>query len=167
MPQIMNSLKEMVDFRATRFVTVGLLNTAVNFTILNLAFYSLHQAKLVSSFIATGCAVIFSFILNRYFVFRHRGHIGKQMARFILITAVGVLLIQNLLYALGLYLLHKHEYGIINLVDNLTTIKVGSAFVDVNLSNIMASLGVMVWNYNGYRLHVFKSEGRRNDIVET
>ncbi len=153
---MVKKIQKIVGFRITRFVAVGILNTGINFAILNIAFYGLHEAKLVSSFMATSVAVLCSFVLNRYFVFKHNGHIGKQMLRFFIVTAVGVLLIQNLIYAIALHLLGFHEAGIISFVYSLVKIKVASSFVDVNLSNLVASMVVMIWNYNGYRLHVFK-----------
>jgi len=159
--------KGLVGFRLTRFVIVGLLNTVVNFSILNFSFYYLNQSKLVSSFIATTCAVVFSFILNRYFVFEDKGHLGKQIAAFILVTVVGTLVIQNLVYALFTYILHNHELGITNLIYTIAKIKVRSSFVDVNVSNLIASLVVMLWNYNGYRILVFNGKRYGNDIIET
>ncbi|HUC89425.1 MAG TPA: GtrA family protein [Patescibacteria group bacterium] len=160
-------IKKILAFRVSRFVLVGVANTAINFAILNLAFYGLHQTKLTSSFIATGCAVIFSFIMNRNFVFQDKSRSMQKLALFIILTASGVMLVQNSIYALGILLFHGHTLGISNVIHGLIRIRLSDTFIDVNLSNLVASLGVMVWNYNGYRLFVFKGERHGNDVIET
>lgn len=162
----MGLIKSIVAFRLGRFVIIGLCNTVINFAILNFAFYGLHQGKLVSSFIATSCAVIFSFILNRSFVFLDKERPMMKLVLFIVVTVGGILLIQNSVYALGVFLLHHHDAGVINAVYAITRIRLSANFVDINLSNVIASLIVMVWNYNGYRLFVFKAKRHGNDIVE-
>lgn len=163
----MMHIKKILAFRVSRFVLVGVANTAINFAILNFAFYGLHQTKLISSFIATGCAVIFSFIMNRNFVFQDKSNTAQKLAHFIILTVCGVLLVQNSIYALGILLLHGHTLSISNIIYGLTHIRLSDAFIVVNLSNLAASLGVMVWNYNGYRLFVFRGERYGNDIIET
>ena len=162
----MGVVKKIVAFRFGRFVIIGVCNTIINFAILNFAFYGLHQGKLVSSFIATGCAVIFSFILNRNFVFLDKKRPAMKLVIFIVVTVSGILIVQNSIYALGIYLLRNHEVGVINFIHGLTKISLSKNFVDVNLSNVVASLLVMVWNYNGYRWFVFKAERTGNDITE-
>ncbi len=149
----MEYVKKIVAFRITRFVVVGLGNTTFNFAVLNFVFYGLHQTKLVSSFIATACAVMLSFALNRSFVFVDKERPAKKLALFILVTAGGVLLIQNSVYALMLALLQHHG--------------VNNDFLVINLGNLVASLMVMIWNYNGYRIFVFRGERHKNVVIET
>ena len=161
------SKNNLLAFRVVRFALVGLVNTAVNFAILNLSFYELRQSKLVSSFIATSCALIFSFILSRSFVFADKDQPAKKMLLFIVVTVSGILLTQNSIYALGLHFLHNHEVGVIIFVHRLLNLNLSRNFIDVNLSNIIASLFVMVWNYNGYRLLVFKSARLGNGDIKT
>lgn len=163
----MSYIKKIVAFRISRFVIVGMANTAVNIAVLNLAFYSFHRGKLVSSFIATGCAVVFSFIMNRSFVFQDKSKPAQKLALFTLLTLSGVLLIQNSVYALGVTLLHNHDSGIINIIHGLTGLGLSSDFVEVNLSNVIASLCVMVWNYNSYRLFVFNGIRYGDAVIET
>jgi hypothetical protein len=89
-----------------------------------------------------------------------------KLVIFIAVTVSGILIVQNSIYALGIYLLHNHEVGVINLIHGLTKISLSKNFVDVNLSNVVASFLVMVWNYNGYRLLVFRAERIGDDISE-
>ncbi|HUS25920.1 MAG TPA: GtrA family protein [Nevskiaceae bacterium] len=164
----MERAKKLVSFRTVRFALVGIGNTAVNFAILNFAFYVLNQGKIVSSIIATSCAVAFSFALNRNFVFAHKtGKALHQLILFVVVTVSGVMLVQNAVFALGVRLLPGHETPLINLVESLAKLRLSPDFIDVNLSNAVASLAVMFWNYNGYRLFVFKQEEEQSVISET
>ena len=163
----MERVKKIIAFRLVRFILVGVGNTALNFLILNFAFYELNQSKIVSSFIATACAVAFSFILNRNFVFVDKTRPARQLIMFIVVTVSGVLLVQNSVYALGISLLRGHEAHIASLLRSLTGIQFSHDFIDINLSNVVASLFVMAWNYNGYRIFVFKGERHGDDIIET
>jgi putative flippase GtrA len=149
-----------------RFFIVGVSNTALNFVILNAAFYGLKESKLVSSFIATTCAMLFSFFLNRNFVFVDRTRPIKQLVLFIVVTVSGVLLVQNTVYALFIHVLHGHESVFIRFGRNLTGIHFSKDFIDVNLSNAIASVCVMFWSYNGYRLFVFKDQKSSESIPE-
>lgn len=154
----MKNIRVVTEFRVARFVIVGVANTAVNFTVLDFAFYVLHQGKIVSSFIATSCAIIFSFILNRNFVFVDKKRPAKKLVLFIVFTVSGVLLVQNSVFVLGVTILHHHELGVSSAIHALTRIRLSNDFIDINLSNFIASLFVMIWNYNCYRIFVFRSE---------
>jgi putative flippase GtrA len=158
-------LKKLSSFRVVRFAIVGVGNTIVNFVILNFAFFRLHQNKLASSIIATSGALIISFILNRGFVFVDKERPGKKFVLFIIVTLVGTLVVQNAIYALGTVLIHRHEYGVIALVHKLTRINMSQGFVDINLSNLIATGLTMAWNYYGYLLFVFNGKEKENEIV--
>jgi putative flippase GtrA len=166
MPYAMEYLKKIVAFRVARFSLAGLTNTAVSFAVLNVAFYVLHQSKLASIVVASTCAIAVSFLLNRNFVFLDKSRPAKKLARFIVVSVIGVFLIQNIVYALGLALLHSHEAGVMNAVYSLSGVNLSSNFIDVNISNLIASLTVMFWNYNGYKLFVFDGKGSRNETIE-
>src|SRR5260221_273807 len=105
---LMKYMRKAISFRIARFAVAGAGNTAFNFLVLNLVFYGLHQGKLVSSIIATSCAVAFSFALNRSFVFLDGARPVRKFGRFVIVTALGVLLVQNTVYALGVVLLRGH-----------------------------------------------------------
>ena len=144
----MEYIKKIVAFRVGRFAIVGTANTIVNFMILNLSFYALNQSKITSSLIATSCAIVFSFILNRNFVFMDKERPAKKFLVFIAITAGGVLLIQNSVYAVLISLLNYND------------------LIEINVSNLLASLCVMFWNYNGYKIFVFHGKRFGNEIIE-
>jgi len=162
----MERLKKIITFRVTRFGLAGAVNTATNFAVLNFAFYGLHLNKLASIIIATTCAIAVSFILNRSFVFLDKARPAKKLVRFIFVSVIGVFLVQNSVYAIGLALLHGREAGVVNAVYGLSGFRLSNNFIDVNLSNLVASFAILFWNYNGYKLFVFNGRRRDNEVIE-
>lgn len=154
----MEVVKKLINSRKIRFGLVGIGNTLFNFIILNIMFFVFMQSKLVSSIIATLCAVCVSFFLNRSFVFRHHQRSILQPILFVAVTLSGVLLVQNSTFVGFAWLLKDFSDTIANQVNSLTGISLSKEFFDINISNALASLIVMVWNYNGYRLFVFNDK---------
>lgn len=152
-----------------RFGAVGIINTAVNFAVLNFAFYALHQNRYMASVIATGVAVLVSFSLNRSFVFGSNGRPVQQLLLFVAVTLSGVLLVQNLVYAAASNVIDGHAEGLVQLIQSVSGLQLAASFVTINLSNVLGALGAMAWNYNGYRLFVFKPNKvtKREPIDET
>lgn len=134
----MGYIQRVLSMRFARFVVVGAGNTAINFAVLNTMFYGLQQNKIASSIIATSCAIVFSFLMNRSYVFRDTSRPINKFLLFASVSALGVLVIQTSVYSLCVLLL-RHS----------------ADFVAINESNLAASLSVTLWNYNGYRLFVF------------
>src|SRR6185437_13634274 len=149
----MRYLQKLLSIRLNRFLLVGAGNTAVNFIVLNIAFSSLRLDKLAASMLATSCAILFSFAFNRSFVFKDSSQPVKKFIRFAAVAALGTLLIQTSLYGASVYALNKLGW---------TT----SSIAQINIGNLIASLGVLLWNYNGYRLLVFKDKKHSDDPAE-
>ena len=143
--------------RVPRFIIVGIANATISFGVLDISFYVFHESKIVSNIIGTLCAITFSFIMNRIFVFRDRSkNVRKQFIAFMLVTLSGSLVILNLAYTLSVKLLKGHEYLIIKIAKEVIGIKLSTSFVDINLSLVIGSFIALFWNYNGYRMFVFK-----------
>lgn len=162
----MEYIRRIIAFRINRFAVAGAINTATNFAVLNFMYYVLHQNKMTSIMVATSCAIAVSFMLNRNFVFMDKERPIKRLPQFLAVSIIGVFLIQNSVYALCIIVLHNHEAGIAGIIQNATSFRLSDSFISVNLSNVIASLAVMVWNYNGYRIFVFKGKRLGNEIVE-
>jgi putative flippase GtrA len=158
--------KTVASRRVVRFIIVGVGNTLLNFVVLNIAFYALRQPKLIASLIATFFAVIVSFTLNRNFVFSDKSRPLRQLVLFVIVTLSGVLIVQNGIFYVGITLLRGHESAIVALVKRVTGIALATSFVNVNVSNAVAALFVMVWNYNGYRFFVFKEASPPDGVTE-
>lgn len=152
-------LQRIISSRVIRFVIIGITNAAITFAILNISYYRLHQTKILSSIIATSCALIFSFIMNRGFVFGDKSKKARQqLPAFLIVTISGSLVVLNIVYAITLHLLNGHEGSIINLISDITSVSLSSSFIDINLSTVCGAIAAMLWNYNGYKWFVFKGE---------
>ena len=150
-------MKLITCHRIGRFVLVGLLNTVSNFALINLAFFVFHFSKIGSSIASSIIIITISFILNRNFVFEDTSKkVRHQIPPFVLITVTGSIIVFNLVYIISLKVISGHEYFIVKLVEQLTSLKLSNNFVDINLSTSFVTLVAMFWNYNGYRLFVFK-----------
>jgi putative flippase GtrA len=153
--------------RIARFVVVGVTNAAISFGLLNLCFYALGQSKIISSVIATAVALLFSFAMNRLFVFADKSRaVHQQFLPFAIVTISGSFLILNMVYIAGLRLLEGNEYIIINTVHAVTGILLAESFIDINVSTVLGAIAAMFWNYNGYRLFVFKGKKPEEHYVE-
>lgn len=148
--------------RVGRFLIAGSINTIVNFTVLNVAFDFLRIDKIVSSIIAVTAAVMVSFLLNRNFVFKDKSETTKKLINFLLLSAISVLVIQNLIYILAIDLLFKPANPIGRAIKSLIDNDLSVSVVNINLSNAVAVAGVTLWNYNVYRLLVFKNGTNRH-----
>jgi len=154
---MINPLAIIRKSRISRFIVVGFTNALLHFTILNFSFYVLDKSKIISSFIATFCAVCFSFIMNRNFVFSDRStRPVKQLLLFIVVTLSGMLIIHNIAYAITLRLIKDNESMFINVINYISGITLSNDFVDINISTVVGACFALVWNYNGYRKFVFK-----------
>lgn len=135
----------MVKSRIVRFLIVGAGNSAINFSVLNLSLFIFHRSKIFSIVLATSCAIIFSFVFNRSYVFRDPSDPIKKFIIFSAVAASGTLIIQT-----GTFIIAVGLLGRTNLNELATA----------NIANLIASLFVMFWNYQGYLRLVFKSSSQ-------
>ena len=149
--------------RILRFLVVGSSNALLHFIILNITFFFLGQTKIVSSIIATCFAVTYSFFLNRNYVFRPQkdGAISKYAIRFIIVTLLGMLLVHNAVFAVSISYLEGPGLQIGATLKDLLGGIVSTDFININLATVLGAIVAMIWNYNGYRLFVFKDSKSR------
>ena len=158
------AFRQLLTGRIARFAVVGVCNALLSFGLLNLMFYTFHQGKIVSSIVATTCALIFSFYMNRGFVFSDKNSkVRKQLPAFVIVTVTGSLLLLNLVYILSIKLLAGHEQVFISPIRALTGISFRRSFIDINVSTVIGAAAALFWNYNGYRLFVFKGKHPSDD----
>jgi putative flippase GtrA len=148
-------VRTIMSQRVFRFIVVGIINTLINFAILNLSFYVFNQSRITSNLIATSIALIISFILNRSFVFSHKGRWVRQFVLFGVVTAVGTILINNTIYIISLSLL-SHPASVLSRSASQYGLALRPSFIQINASAVVASVFGMAWNYTGYRIIVFR-----------
>jgi putative flippase GtrA len=129
-----------------RFGIVGIANTALDFAILFL-FVGLGLDKIAANYISTGIAFIFSFFVNKSFTFKSKGgNVKKQFLYFIVITIIGLWVIQPLL---------------IGGISSLLVSTGWASGIILFTAKLIATIASLVWNYLFYSRLVFKkAEGK-------
>jgi len=124
-----------------RFGIVGAGNTAFDFAVLFLLVF-IGVDKIVANYISTGVAFILSFFVNKSFTFKSKGgNVKKQFALFIIITIIGLWVIQPLVIA------------------GITAVLASSSLNDsiiLFIAKIIATVASLIWNYLFYSRLVFK-----------
>jgi putative flippase GtrA len=128
-----------------KFLSVGVLNTALDFAVLNVCVYffgtGTHGELFVFfktlSFLA---AVTNSYFLNKWWVFEHDKAIGvKEPVLFFAVSTVGLLINVSVSFMIfTLFVNHITEH------------------FAANVGALMGSCVVFAWNFVGYRFFVFK-----------
>lgn len=123
-----------------RFITVGAVNTAIDFSIfLTLTTFGLN--KYSSNIISTGSALLFSFFANRSYTFNSKSNYRTQIAPFLIVTLVGLWIIQPVVIFLF-----------------TSTMEFMSNFTSLAIAKLAATIASTVWNYILYSKFVFKTE---------
>lgn len=124
-----------------RFGVVGIANTALDFAILFLL-VSLGLDKIPANYISTGTAFIFSFFVNKSFTFKSKGgNVKKQFLYFLIITIIGIWIIQPLIIA------------------GISSLLAGTGWaspVILFAAKVIATVATLIWNYIFYSRIVFK-----------
>jgi len=130
-----------------KFFIVGILNTALDFTILNILMWTTntYEGSSIVYFntISFSMAVINSYILNKYWTFEDSGNAQapRQFMKFFAVSAIGWGLNTGIMYSVT---------TLINPIFGL------SPALWANFAKAMATGAVLMWNFAGYKLIVFK-----------
>lgn len=135
--------KVPIVWQLAKFALVGVLNTVIDFSILNL-FINLTGIASGPSIIpmnafAFSAAVVNSYFWNKKWVFEEKK--SGDFVIFFIVTVIGIALNSAVLFVMT------------TLVPHQVTI---SPKLWANLAKVLATGISMVWNYLGYRLVVFK-----------
>lgn len=125
-----------------KFSIIGVLNTIIDFSILNFLVRILSWTVLPANTISFSVAVINSYFLNKYWTFRDKQPVHiKQFSMFIMVSLVGLGL-SNLLIYLGLEIFKTYTFGL--------------SFVwHYNIAKAMSAIIVLVWNFLASKFWVF------------
>jgi len=124
-----------------RYGIVGGFNTALDFALLFI-FVALGINKIPANYLSTGVSMVFSFYGNRRFTFKHTtGKKHHQFALFVIVTVIGVWVIQPL---------------VIWAVTHLLSFHLSSASLQLFVAKVIATGASLVWNYLLYSRLVFK-----------
>lgn len=126
-----------------RFILVGIANTAIDFIVL-LSLTAVGLPLVAANFISTSVALTFSFFANRTFTFGSTGKKRSQALRFLLVTLVGLWVLQPIVLILAVSVLE----GMLARESSIVVAK------------LFATVVSMVWNYLLYDSLVFRKPQR-------
>lgn len=139
-----------------RFAAVGISNTALDFTLLNILVVGLGMPALVGNALSVSICILVSYYLNHYFVFQHKQRwSGKSLGLFIGVTGFSSIIIQSLvIWSVGLLVQLVPRTFIAAQVLNR------HHALEMNLAKAAAVGTGMVWNFLLYKYVVFRQPRR-------
>lgn len=140
-------IKNKLFLQFGKFFIVGILNTGLDFAIFNFLMRITQTYKgtalILFSTIAFSAAVMNSYFLNKYWTFgdQNKTQAPQQFIKFLSVAIVGLILNNSIIYFIT---------SLISPIFGLTPI------LWANFAKAMATGAVLVWNFVGYKLFVFK-----------
>jgi len=161
--------KNSLTGQAGRFIVVGILNTFIDYLILNLLVFFgftailviLGQKFLIANIISVFAAMINSFILNKQWTFQSKGgNVYLEIVKFFVITVIGMFVVHQLVFNLFYYRLPAITASVILISEifKLNNIFSGQ-FIALNFAKTVAVAVSLIWNFLGYKFIVFKPRG--------
>lgn len=95
---------------AVRFLFIGIVNTTIDISIYAILANLFNVYPVAASLISTGITLIFSFIMNHYFVFQSNKKKRQTAIRFLLITVFNVWFVQSSVIFISLNILYMIPY---------------------------------------------------------
>lgn len=151
--------------QAAKFIVVGVINTFIDYLILNILIYVgftaflmfSGQKFLIANIISVAVAMVNSFILNRQWAFSaEKGNIYGQLIKFIVVTVIGMFVVHQIVFNLFYYQLGYIFDFIVRIAHYFNLTFLSKDLIILNFSKALAILVSMVWNFTGYKFLVFK-----------
>lgn len=151
--------------QATRFGIIGILNTAIDYFILNFLIYLgltgyfliLNQKFLIANIISVAVAMVNSFILNKKWAFKSEtANIYLQIIKFFAVSIIGMFVIHQIIFNLLYYHLNFISDFIIQIFRYSGLTFLSKDFILLNFSKTIAIAGSFIWNFIGYKFIVFR-----------
>lgn len=156
-------IKKMWSFSAVRFVFVGIINTIVDFSILNILVFVFGLNNIIANTISVSVAMLVSYLLNQTIVFRYQGkNHAKNIVLFVAITAFGLFVLQNLVIYLFVHLIHFPADWATSIIHTIGFENLSKEFISLNFAKAVATGVTMVWNYFMYKRFVFNNTNTQN-----
>ena len=146
-------MRRVFRHEKVRFLTVGLLNTWLDFVLLNIFVFSLGAIPLLGNLVSVSIGITISYVLNHKFVFRASDKLSlKKYMSFFAVTGFSSLILQSLII-IGFSEIFKSP-----ITHSLFIIKdlARSQFLQLNIAKAAAVLVGMVWNFMIYKHIIFK-----------
>jgi len=167
LPGLIGTLMELMNRRLVRFIGAGIVNTIVDFGILNVLVFVFHTPEWLANTVSVSTAITVSYLLNHYFVFKStQQHSVKHIGKFVLITLVGIFVVQDG----GLYILLNWVpwFGTlaISIVHGLGITQLSDEFIRLNTAKIVLAFASLAWNYTMYKRFVFTEPADSEEPID-
>ena len=144
--------KRVADNTKVRFAAIGVINTVIDFAILNVFAHAVGLPRIPSNIISASVAMVFSFFANRHVVFDAKtGDARKQAVMFVLVTMSSVYVIQNLV----IFGLTDVWTWPLDTAHDVIGVLEEEVFI-TNGAKAAATAASLVWNFIFYQRLVFK-----------
>jgi putative flippase GtrA len=137
-----------------KFVMVGLMNTAIDFAVLNLLMWQtgIYEGKwmFLLNAISFTVAVSNSYFWNKYWTFRAKGPAIEpaQMGQFLIVSLIGVAINSSIVYMF---------------TTNITPFFGLGRELWANAAKMLATGLTLIWNFIGYKFIVFNKKNKIRD----
>jgi putative flippase GtrA len=147
------------DIKAARFVCVGVINTTIDISLLNVFVIVFHVPTLLSNLVSASTSISISYFLNHRIVFRSADKRSwTKFAHFFVLTGLGILAIQTLtIYSISHALAH-HLVGENQLKTDIDLKSFSTKALTLNIAKLTAVVVSMVWNFCVYHFIVFRNK---------
>nr|MBF4625225.1 GtrA family protein [Clavibacter sp. VKM Ac-2872] len=147
-------MTKLLADRRVRFLIAGLLNTGLDFVLLNALILVAHMPVLAANLISVTVGITISYFLNHFFVFRHGEPVTiRRFLKFFAVTGFSSLLLQS-----GVIWLFERGF---DTTFGRSLLMFGTSaeqeFLEINIAKATAVLIGLVWNFTLYRLVVFRT----------
>jgi putative flippase GtrA len=166
------TLKQAAKHRVSLFACIGIVNTIIDILLLNILRIATHTTTdqrtklIVLNLVSASSVAVFSFFMNKRFVFKATHTKHTMLAPFLLVTLSSIFILQSLVIAFSL-----DRFGSLARIFqdiassfNIPILQHATInFYETNIAKIIATLGSMTWNYVWYNRVIFRkqSEGSR------
>jgi len=147
----------MEYWRISKFVVVGILNTTLDLAIFNcLTSKRISWARIPANIASTSIAMAFSFAMNFFLVFTPPPDaITTHGYRFIVITAIGLYVIQNAVIWLMTNVVTQPVAFAARRMSSVRFFRGRTMVLERNLVKLSATIASLTWNYLWYKFYVF------------
>lgn len=148
-------MKHLLSQTWVRFGLVGVVNTALDFALLNVLTLGFGLPTLVANTLSVLVGICISYALNHVFVFRYPERMSfRRFAAFFGVTGFSSLVLQNVVIVL-FELLFDTDFG-----HSLLFLQTadGDRVLALNVAKAAAVAVGLVWNFGLYRLVVFRTK---------
>ena len=155
-------MTKLLADRRVRFLIAGLVNTGLDFVLLNLLILAAGMPVIAANLVSVTVGITISYFLNHFFVFRHGEPVTVgRFLKFFAVTGFSSLLLQS-----GVIWLFERGF---DTTFGRSLLMFGTSaeqeFLEINIAKATAVLIGLVWNFTLYRLVVFRTPTPADDAA--